>query len=383
MASVQKVSKSPYWHCFFYLPDGSRTHRSTGERSKTKAHRICIKMEDASRSARAGHFTVKKARQTISDIFEIVNHEKLPSATIKEFLGDWITRKGSAIAPSSLVEYDRAAKEFLGHLGTKADRVMDQLTTADVFAFQAALLRRVSPASSNKALKILRGAWAMALKEGIVSDNVFKKIDFSKDEADKAKRRAFTMDEISRIMSAANPEWQGIILFGIYTGQRLGDIVSAQWRDINLVESEWAFETQKTHRNMKIPMASALTRYLATIEAPDDPAAPVFPEASRTDGSTNSRRFSEILAKVGLIKGEGKHRKIKSGRSARRESRGLSFHCLRHTATSLLKNAGVSDVVAREIIGHESEEISRVYTHLETSTLRKAIDSMPEIESAR
>ena len=60
----------------------------------------------------------------------------------------------------------------------------------------------------------------------------------------------------------------------------------------------------------------------------------------------------------------------------------LSFHSLRHTATSVLKNAGVSDVVARDIIGHESEAVSRNYTHIDMVTKRKAIDSMPNLTGA-
>jgi hypothetical protein len=45
----------------------------------------------------------------------------------------------------------------------------------------------------------------------------------------------------------------------------------------------------------------------------------------------------------------------------------------------LLKNAGVSDVVARDIIGHESEAVSRNYTHIDTETKRRAIDAMPDV----
>jgi hypothetical protein len=65
--------------------------------------------------------------------------------------------------------------------------------------------------------------------------------------------------------------------------------------------------------------------------------------------------------------------------SPRRELNALSFHSLRHTATSLLKNAGVSDVVARDIIGHESEAVSRNYTHIDMETKRKAVDGMPDV----
>jgi len=67
------------------------------------------------------------------------------------------------------------------------------------------------------------------------------------------------------------------------------------------------------------------------------------------------------------------------GRSGRRESGGLGFHCLRHTATTLLKRAGASDVVAREIIGHDTAAVSRTYSHIDTATLRNAIDTMPDL----
>ena len=51
----------------------------------------------------------------------------------------------------------------------------------------------------------------------------------------------------------------------------------------------------------------------------------------------------------------------------------VTFQSLRHTATSLLKNAGVSEAVARDIIGHESAAISRHYTHIDEGSKRKAL----------
>jgi integrase len=73
------------------------------------------------------------------------------------------------------------------------------------------------------------------------------------------------------------------------------------------------------------------------------------------------------------------HRSRQKGRGVKRQQSALTFHSLRHTAVSLLKNAGVSDVVARDIIGHESEAVSRQYTHIESDTRRKALDKMPDI----
>ena len=84
------------------------------------------------------------------------------------------------------------------------------------------------------------------------------------------------------------------------------------------------------------------------------------------------------MVKAGLVEDKN-HQSTGKGRGAKREVSKLSFHCLRHTATSMLKNAGVSDAVARDIIGHDTEAISRVYTHIDMAAKRKAIESLPDI----
>ena len=93
-----------------------------------------------------------------------------------------------------------------------------------------------------------------------------------------------------------------------------------------------------------------------------------------------SQKFHDVLVSAGIAparppkdKGTGK------GRSITRERSDISFHSLRHTSTSLLKAAGVSESVTRDIIGHESAEISRHYTHVEDEAKRTAIDKLPDV----
>ncbi len=52
---------------------------------------------------------------------------------------------------------------------------------------------------------------------------------------------------------------------------------------------------------------------------------------------------------------------------------------MRHAATSLLKNAGVSAVVGRDIVGHESEAVSGAYTHIDAETKRAALENLPDV----
>jgi hypothetical protein len=43
----------------------------------------------------------------------------------------------------------------------------------------------------------------------------------------------------------------------------------------------------------------------------------------------------------------------------------------------MLKAAGVSDAIARAIIGHESAAVSRSYTHFDMATMRREMARMP------
>ncbi|MDB4703056.1 tyrosine-type recombinase/integrase [bacterium] len=84
------------------------------------------------------------------------------------------------------------------------------------------------------------------------------------------------------------------------------------------------------------------------------------------------------MVKAGLADHKN-HQSTGKGRTYKRKLNELCFHCLRHTANRMLKNAGVSDAAARDIIGHESEAISRQYTHIDMTAKRKAIESLPDI----
>lgn len=67
------------------------------------------------------------------------------------------------------------------------------------------------------------------------------------------------------------------------------------------------------------------------------------------------------------------------GHSQRRTVGEISFHSLRHTATSLLKSAGVPEAVAMDIVGHESEAICRHYTHVDNKAKRSALNKLPKL----
>jgi len=181
-----------------------------------------------------------------------------------------------------------------------------------------------------------------------------------------------------------NIEWRGLVLFGLYLGQRLGDLAKLTWRAVDLDSGEIAFTTRKTGRRIVLPLVQPLADYLASLPASDNPNAFIFPHAASAKRTASlSNQFREILVEAGLVQPLPRgHKSTGKGRSQAREASEISFHSLRHSAVTMLKAAGVSDFIAREIVGHESAAVSRQYTHLTTDDKRAAMQRLPDVTSA-
>lgn len=375
MASIRKHPKSKFWFACITLPDGRQTQRSTKQTDAKKARAFAEKIEAAGR----GKLTERQARKIVSEIFEMVNGEKLPGSTVRNFLSKWAANKKRETAEATGRRYSEVADQFVASIGRKADSDLNDLSRADIIDFRDALTSRLSVSTANLAVKIVR----MALKEahiaGLADANVAVGVRPAKHRGELNARRAFTLPELKNILSKAEGEWPGLILFGLYTGQRLGDIAKLTWQNLDLERQELALVTSKTRRRQRIPLAMPLSRFVEKLPAGDDPKQPLFPRAFATQRTgTLSNQFHDILIDAGLVK-DRPHAAAKRGRSSKREFNEIGFHALRHTATSLLKNAGISPAIVQDIIGHDSPAMSSQYTHIEEKAKRKAIKAMPDV----
>ena len=68
------------------------------------------------------------------------------------------------------------------------------------------------------------------------------------------------------------------------------------------------------------------------------------------------------------------------GHAGKRKLNRISFHALRHTTTSLLKNAGVAASIVQEIVGHESSAMSDHYTHVDDGAKCEALAKLPTLQ---
>jgi len=386
MASLRALPNSPYWIACFTMPDGSRTQRSTKieklQSKRREAQRIANQFDDAARDGGRGLLTETQARKVIADIYARANQATLPGSTIGEYCESWLKRKEIESGERTHERYSAALGHFRKIIGPKVSRDLSHLTARDVSSARDRLSKQLSAGSANFMVKVLRAMLNQASRDGLVTTNEASRVTFIR-RRKRTERRPFTLGELKRLLAVSSEEWKGMILVGLYTGLRLGDIANLSWLNLDLQQGEIALTTGKTGRRQVIPLAAPLRPYIEGLAVGDDPSAPVFPQAHESitrNGRSGplSTQFYSIMVAAGLAEAR-RYQVTGGGRSQPRTSNEISFHCLRHTATSLLKNAGVSDVIARDIIGHESEAVSRAYTHIDDSTKRAALDKMPDV----
>ena len=394
MPSIHRQPGRPYWFCAFSIfnSDGSRKRvfRSTQTKDKKQALEICRTWHRAALKARNGLLNEDSARaiiaQGVSDVLLAASTESLPSASIKSWCEKWLQAKAIETGESTRDRYKPIVEHFTGFLGeAKSSRDLATLQASDIARFRDHEAKERSRATANLSLKVLRVCLGEAVRQGLLTVNPAVRVKPLKSSSE-SRRRAFTLAEIKRVLKACgdNVEWRGLILFGLYLGQRLGDLAKLTWRAINLETGEIALSTRKTGRRIVLPLVQPLADYLSTLSASDDANAYIFPNAAAHKRTASlSNQFREILVEAGLLEPLARgHRSTGKGRTGRREMSEISFHSLRHSAVTMLKAAGVSDVIAREIVGHESAAVSRQYTHLSTDDKRAAMQRLPDVTSA-
>jgi integrase len=185
-------------------------------------------------------------------------------------------------------------------------------------------------------------------------------------------------------LSVADEEWKSMILFALYSGARLSDVATLTWENVDLSSKELRFVARKTGKTIILPLAGPLAAHVETLSAADTPDASLHPRAFsivRMQGRSGhlSNQFADLLAQAGL-RIKQPHRKTNNKEQGRRRrNEGLSFHSLRHTSVTLLKEAGIPQAVVMELVGPDNEEMSQHYTRVGRTALEDAVRAFPDL----
>ncbi len=381
MASLHKDprGKSRFWYAAFYGPDGRRKFKSTKATDRKLAMQIALEWEKAADAGRNNRLVESQVRRVLSEILEQATGSPLHFHTCRAWLDEWLAGKTGATSDRTFLKYSQVTKDFLEHLGSRADLPLNAISVADIRGFRDSLRKTgISPSTINQTVrKVLSTPFMAALRLGYIPVNPCAGVEALKDGAD-TEKDVFTPEQVAALCRCAEGDWKGVILAGYFTGLRLGDITELEWQAVDLAAGLLRVKTNKTGKTVVIPLAPELADWLGSQHPRGIGKAPVFKSIHGQRGT--GRNGLSMQFKLLMEKAKIKGRILRTGKGQGRNTSSLSFHSLRHSFNSALANAGVSQELRQKLTGHASAKMNDRYTHTEVKTLRMAVAKLPSLK---
>ena len=390
MASITKDAheppRSPFWiACFNGVGSDGRVRRlkrSTKTTDKKLAQKLADEWEQLEKLAGQGRLTESHCRKIIAQMYERTVGEPLHFKTTCEYLTEWVESKKNETELRTYWKYRQTVDDFLNYIGIKGDRLLREITQADIRSWRDSLKRKgLAAPTVNDAIKLLRMPFKAAHDAGYIEINPCTKNSVRpvKDEARNVEKDVFTPEQLAALINAAASEdWKGAILCGYYTGLRLRDVANMEWSAVNLGKQIITLTTRKTRKDVTIPIHPRFAAWLGK-QTRGIGKAPVFLTLADKAGSGKSgllMTFKRIMDRAGI-----KGRLLREATGAGRSQSSLSFHSLRHSFNAALANSGVGVELRQELTGHSSPEMNKNYTHPDIERMREAVLRLPDVTS--
>jgi integrase len=372
MASIWRNPKSKYWTACWRDAAGKQRRASTKTTDRRLARRIAEQYEKASRGKR----TLAQVQKILLQLSEELGGE--PQQSLRSFCADFLEEKKPSVSEASMRFYRTAISKLFEHLGQRSDRPISEVTERDLITLRNQLAEYLNPQTVNHTFVGLKTMFKAAQRLKLIAENPAEHIARVRefDDPHQEKRRPFTVAELQAVLSVTDPEWRSMILIGAYTGARLADIALLRWENVDLERNELRFVARKTGKTTILPVVGALHEHIASLPSADNDRAFLHPRAAESvvrnnRSATLSIEFGRILESAGL--------RPNHTAGAKRRISPLSFHSLRHTLITAMKNAGVAQSTVAAFTGHGSQQITDLYTHADRLAMERAVAALPRL----
>lgn len=374
--SLHKRKGSRFWWYAFTVK-GLRFRGSTETESRDEAEII---EADLRRQALIGGITGKRPDITLNEAcarYWTEHARWLPSATDLARHSKNLLRLLGKNTLLSEIDSDRVANFVARRRGESAKGrggalVSNRTVNADVVHLRAIMERA-------------RTLWKRNVDDGIE----WKKLELPEPEG---RDRHLTMAEARRLLDACAPHLRPIVETGIMTGLRLQDLLTLDWKDVDLNARTITRRVKSRRPGGKLhvlPIPDPLFILLANLGPaehgpvftytrphPSNAAIAAAREALERHGGNVSAAARELrISDNGLRKrlaaGEkavttdraGNIRSAWKGALRRAGIQDFRFHDLRHTCATWLRHQGVPLEVIQEILGHADIRTTMRYAH--------------------
>lgn len=229
--------------------------------------------------------------------------------------------------------------------GMKAEAV----TRKDVRALLDKKLRSGAPVAANRTLAVIRKMFNWAISQDLLQNSPCTNVAAPANET--RRDRVLSDAEITALLTKLpdakmDPATRLVLEFQLLTSQRCGEVLTAEWADIDRNESVWTIPAAKAkNRKMhRVPLSTQALEILDEAEKLKGKLT-VFPSPSKGDQpmveTAVGRAVNRNLPHFGVVP--------------------FTPHDLRRTAASKMTESGVMRLVVSKILNHVESEVTAIY----------------------
>jgi integrase/recombinase XerD len=230
---------------------------------------------------------------------------------------------------------------------------LDEINRSSVADYIASRKKqRVTDATIRRDLACLSSALTCAVEWDMVEHNILKSLPKKNLKESKPRTRWLTRDEYASTLECATDWAHPIIIMLAETGMRLGELLSVNWRNIDLERNEIFLPDTKSGRPRVVPLSAAASAQISAQPRHLKTNLLFYTSTGRPlriDSTSTAIKRAMVKAKV----------------------QDASAHDLRHTFASwYLQNGGRLERL-QLILGHARIDQTTKYAHLSTADLHE------------
>jgi len=168
------------------------------------------------------------------------------------------------------------------------------------------------------------------------------------------KRQPYTQEEVGRLLAAATPDDEILVLLGAHAGLHASEMAALRWADVDLATRHLVVASGKGGKRRTVGLSRSLYLELVAARRRAGYVLPLNGEDDLTKRRMHAwYRLRQLCRKTGV------------------QPRAL--HALRHTAGTRLMSENHDLELAAGVLGHSSIETTRIYSHFSDTRADKAV----------
>ncbi len=355
MSSIQKIQRQSGMRYKAVLKRGDHVLK-TKTFTKQQLARIWLrKMEADQETIKA--LGLSGARTTLSDLIDVyLGQYSGRDKSLKGKIEYWRQCLGSKYLPDISTESIRQQLKLFG--SGKALRPNGSRSHTKIKMVQTNHARK--PATVNRMKAALSSLFKLAIQDGLVLSNPVTGIS-NLPENNMRTRYLSTTELEELLLVAKSSEWDRLhllILMGVCTGARKGNLLSLKWQDINFDRREACITRSKNGDPIILPLPISLVDELKRFRG----IGLLFPSKLKPWQPMDFKKHWETALKKSNLLYPKDHPKR------------FRFHDLRHTTGSHLVMNGATLYETGEVLGHRSVQTTKRYAHLSIEHKRNLTD---------